>query len=268
MPLKTVEIEGKTYAEIADGKAIYVDDKGEETGYDGEELAARLTQVNGESATRRHELKEAKDKLQTFDGIQDPAAAIKALDTVKNIDDKKLIDAGKAEEVKAAAVAVVEERHDQVIKEKYEPLEAERDDYRKRLHKEMIGGRFARSKFIDEKMAVPVQMVQATFSKHFTIEDGEVVARDSAGTQVYSKSRPGEVADFDEALQIIVQNSPYRDQILKETKRPGPGPETPGRGKPPGGKTMTRTEADNLARDNPAEMAKRMADGYVVYDPN
>ena len=263
MPLKTVEIEDKTYAEIEDGKPIYVNEDGEETAYDAEELAAKLTQANGEITTRRDELKEANDKIATFDGIEDPAAALAALKTVKNLEDKQLVDAGEVEKVKSAAVAAVEERHATIIKERYEPLEAERDDYRDRLHREMLGGRFARSKFIDEKMSIPVQMVQATFSNHFTIENGEVVARDTAGNQVFSKQNPGEIADFDEALQLIVEASPYREQILK---RPAKHPLGPGKVKD-AAKTMSRKDADKLAQEDPPEMARRMADGWQVVDP-
>lgn len=137
--------------------------------------------------------------------------------------------------------------------------------YRDRLHKEMIGGRFARSKVIAEKMSVPSQMVQATFAGHFKIEDDEVIARDTAGNRIYPKANPGAIADLDEALLLIVEASPYKNQILK---RPGPGgPGSGARQINDASKTMSRKDADKLAMDDPAEMARRMADGWTVVDP-
>ena len=104
MPLKTIEVEGTTYAEVKDGKPVYVDADGAEALYDGESLAEHVTRLNGESATRRRELREAQEKLGAFDGIEDPEAARKALTTVKNLDDKKLVDAGEVDKVKEAAI--------------------------------------------------------------------------------------------------------------------------------------------------------------------
>ena len=268
MTLKTVEIEGTKYAALTDdGKPVYIGDDGAETGYDGETLAARLSEVNGESATRRRELKEANEKLKAFEGIEDPASAIKALDTVKSLDDKKLIEAGEVEKVKAEAIKATEGKWEALVKEKYEPVVAERDEYKDALYNEMIGSRFARSKFISEKMTVPVEMVQATFAGRFSIEDGKVVAKRIDGKEVYSKSSPGDVADFEEALEIIVTESAMKDHILRGTNKrgtgaPGSGPGAQNRGE----KTMTRAEADKLAGENPGEMAKRMADGYMVVD--
>ena len=267
MPLKTVEIEGVAYAEVKDGKAVYVDDKGEETAYDAEDLATKLTASNGENATRRHKIKELETQLGAFSGIEDADAARKALETIKGLDDKQLIDAGKANEVKAAAVQAIEEKYTNLIDTQYKPLEGERDTLRDALHREMIGGRFSRSQYITEKMAVPVQMVQATFGSHFTIEDDTVVARDAKGNQIYSKQRFGEPADFDEALEIIVETSPYREQILKGAGKRGSDAPGPGSGRHAAGdKVMNRADADKLVKENPGEMAKRMRDGWVVTD--
>lgn len=263
MALKTVEIEGKTYAELADdGKVLYVGEDGTETGYDGEALAAKVNELNGEAATRRREANEAKEKLATFEGIEDPEAAIKALETVKSLDDKKLIDAGEVDQVKAEAISATEQKWQTLISEKYEPLEAERDEYKASLHKEMIGGRFARSKFISEKMVVPVEMVQATFGTHFTIEDGKVKAKYTDGKEVYSKSNPGEVAEFDEALELIVQSSNMADYVLKGTGKKGTGAPGSGTGQP-GEKTMTVEQFEELPF---AERGKFLSEGGKLQD--
>ena len=264
MPLKVVEVEGTTYAEVKDGKPVYVGDDGAEALYDGEELAAHVTRLNGESATRRRELREAQEKLGAFDGIEDPEAARKALTTVKNLDDKKLVDAGEVDKVKEAAIQATKEQYENQIKQQYEPGLKERDDLKTALHKEMIGGRFARSAFISEKVAVPTQMVEATYGPHFSIEDGKVVAKDTAGNQIYSKSKPGEVADFEEALQILIDTSPFRDSILRGPNKNGSGAPGSGGGGAPGEKTITRAEYDTMMKNDPAGAHKFVADGGKV----
>ncbi|MUS05525.1 hypothetical protein DIP89_20780, partial [Acinetobacter baumannii] len=101
---------------------------------------ATIARLNNEVKTHR-EAKEAAEKaLKAFEGIEDPAAAKKALQTIQNLDDKKLVDAGEVEKVKAEAIKAVEE--------KYAPIVEQRDALEASLHKELIGGGFARSKYI------------------------------------------------------------------------------------------------------------------------
>lgn len=272
MPVKTVTVEDKTYAELnEDGNPVYTLEDGSEQGYNGEELAASLSQTKQEAARHRTALKDAHDKLKPFEGVEDIEAykteADKAIEKVKSFDAKDLVEAGKVEEIKQAAVSVIEERHAEWKKVEHDPLVTKVTDLEGRLHKEMIGGRFARSKFIEEKVAVPAPMVQAYFGTHFTIEEDKVVAKTEAGNPVYSKANPGEPAEFEEALQIIIESSPYKENILKGTGKNGTGAPGSGNNGLPGEKTMLRSEADKLAVSNPAEMSKRMADGWVVVDP-
>ena len=79
------------------------------------------------------------------------------------------------------------------------------------LHSEVIGGAFARSQFILDKMAIPADMVQAYFGKYVTYENGKVIAKDALGNQIFSRKVPGEAADFDEAIEQIVSNYPQKD---------------------------------------------------------
>ena len=102
-------------------------------------------------------------------------------------------------------------------------LTTERDAVQQQLHSELIGGGFARSKFIQDNIAVPVDMIQATFGKNFQIENGKVVAVGADGQKIYSRTRPGEIADFDEALETLVGGYQYKDSILKGSQSQGGG---------------------------------------------
>ena len=218
MPLKTVTVEGVTYAAVQDGKPVYTLADGSEVGYNGEELAIHVNKLNQENGGRRLAEKEATEKLKAFEGM-DAEAARKALSTVANLDGKTMVDAEQAEQAKQAAIqAVVGERD--AAKQETEKLKGA-------FANTMIGAQFAQSKFVQDKLIVPASMVAATFSRHFSVEDMDtsprLVAKGADGNPIYSRSTPGAVADFDEALETLVNAYPHRDEITKGAGKPGSG---------------------------------------------
>lgn len=216
MKLKTVVVDGKTYAEVNEqGLPLYVHDDGKEVAHDAAQTVATISRLNGEAKTNRERYEKAEATLKAFEGIDDPAAAKKAIETLKNFDDKKLVDAGEVEKIKTEAIKAVED--------KYAPIVQERDAFQAQLHNELIGGGFARSKYIQDNIAVPVDMIQAAFGKNFQIENGKVVAVGADGQKIYSRTRPGEIADFDEALETLVGGYQYKDSILKGSQAGGGG---------------------------------------------
>ncbi|WP_459591922.1 DUF6651 domain-containing protein, partial [Enterobacter asburiae] len=66
-------------------------------------------------------------------------------------------------------------------------------------------------------------MVQARFGEAFKLEGDQVVAYDKQGNKLFSRSNPGEVAEFDEALEILIDSYPYKDYILKGSNASGSG---------------------------------------------
>ncbi len=252
MKLKTVEIDGKTYAEVTDGKPVYMSD-GKEVAFDAPHTAATITRLNGEAKGHRERAEAAEKKLDAFSGIEDPEAAIDALRVVKNLDDKKLVDAGEVDRLKQAAIEATEA--------KFKPFVEKATKLEQALNAEMIGGSFARSKFIAENVAVPPDLIQAQFGSHFSVEDGKLIAKDANGSPIYSKERPGEPAGFDDAIQTLIEAYPHKDAILKGRQQNGAGakPAT-GAG---AGKTISRADFNSMA---PKQRAATMADGYTITD--
>lgn len=216
---------------------IHVGADGKESPFDGDATIATISRLNGEAKGHRERAEKAENSLKTFEGITDPAAAIKALSTVKNLDDKKLVDAGEVEKVKDEAI--------KSVRAEFEPVVAKAKDLESQLYNERIGGAFARSKFVTEKLAIPADMVQAAFGARFNIENGKVVATDSNGNAVFSRTKHGELADFDEALEILVDSYPGKASILKGSGASGGGANNGGSGAG-GKKTMTRAQFDAL----------------------
>ena len=232
---------------LQDGKPVYVHDDGKEVAFDAVATVATISRLNGEAKSHRERAEAAEGKLKGFEGIDDPAAAVKALAIVKNLDDKKLVDAGDVERVKLEAIKAVEEKYAPTVKRVTE-LETQ-------LHNEIVGGSFARSKTIADKFAIPADLVQARFGQHFKVEGGKMVAVDAQGNKVYSRARPGELADFDEALEVLVDQYPYKANILKGTGNSGGG-SGGGQGGQGGGKrTLTRAQFEALPAGERAKAA-------------
>ncbi|WP_426248248.1 DUF6651 domain-containing protein [Pseudomonas sp. TWR3-1-1] len=207
-------------AVLQDGKPVYVHDDGKEVAFDAPGTVATITRLNSEAKGHRERAENAEKAVKAFEGIDDPAAAKKALATVANLDAKTLVDAGEIETVKTEISKAFQLQLDEVTG-KAKTLEQQ-------LYAEKIGGSFSRSKFIADKLAVPADMVQATFGQNLKVEDGKVVAYDAQGQKIFSRARPGELADFDEAIETLVSQYPHRDHILKSSGANGGGAQNGG----------------------------------------
>jgi len=264
MKLKTLEVDGKTYAEVQDGKPVYLADDGKTIAFDAPTTVATISRLNGEAKSHREAKEAAEAKLKAFDGITDAEAARKALEITANLDSGQLVAAGKVDEIKAAAKKAAEDQVANAVKaanERVKELETNYNKIQSDLYGEKVGGAFSRSKFIADKVAVPSDLVQAMFGQRFKVEDGKIVGYDAAGNKLFSRSKPGEIADFDESLEMLVDSYANRDAILKGTGNSGSGTrESNGTG---GGKSMSRTAFEAL---DPGGKAKAMADKVALVD--
>ena len=85
----------------------------------------------------------------------------------------------------------------------------------------ILNGLFARSGFIKHRTKIPAEFIKAQFGRHFDIENGgNVVARYEDGMLVSSNATPGQPAEFEEALMLLIEASPFKDNILKEVMPP------------------------------------------------
>lgn len=129
------------------------------------------------------------------------------------------------------------------------------------LRSEQIGANFYRSKFIAEKLTLPADIIRASFANAFKLENGKVVAFDKNGNKIYSRTRPGEVADFDEALEVLIDAYPNRESITK--KAAATSGNSGGAGNThAGGRTVPRSAFEAL--DPGARMAHIRSGGTVI----
>lgn len=249
-----LKLDDSGHAVLLEGHPVYVHDDGKEIPFDAKAATVKIGTLTNEAKTNRERFEAAEGKLKGFDGIEDPEAARKALSTLKNLDDKKLVDAGEVERVKNEAIKAVED--------KYRPVAKKAETLEQRIYSLLVGNGFANSKFVAEKLSIPRDLVQARFGSQFKVEDDRIVAYDISGNKLYSRAKPGELADFDEAMEMIVDQYPYKDDILKGTGASGTGAK--GSSAAGGGsKTISRAQFDAMSHP---ERAARMKEGYKVVD--
>jgi hypothetical protein len=250
-----LKLDAAGHVEVQDGKPVYIHDDGSEHPFDAAATVATIKTRNAEAKTNRERAEAAEATLKTFAGIDDPAAALKAIETVKGYDSSKSKDADEFNRRLADS--------NKTWQEKLEAANKATGEVQQQLHGEIVGGNFARSKYIAEKLAVPVDMVQATFGKHFKVADGKLVAVDAAGNTLVSKANPGANATFDEALELLVGGYPHKESILKADNKSGSGaPVNQGGGKT-GTKTISRPTWDAL---DPVARAEHVKTGGTVTD--
>lgn len=252
-----LKLDAEGHVVLVDGMPVYTHADGKDIPFDAPAAAAKIHTLNGEAQGHREKFEAAEKKLKAFDGIEDAEAARKALNTVANIDASKLIAADKVEEIRVQAIKTSEAKwadREKQLTEQLKTSTASVDQLTGQIADANIGGSFARSKFIADKTAIPADLLQAQFGRAFKFEDGKVVGY-NGGSKIFSRQKPGEVADFEEAIEILIDAYPNKDHILKGRVGAGGGAGQGGGGGG-GDKKIARASFDQLSASEKAATAK------------
>ncbi len=236
--------------EMRDGNPVYIDAAGAELAL-GTDTVSRL---NGEAKDNRIRAEKAEASLKEFEGL-DAKAARTALDTVKDLKDGDLLKKGEVERVRLEISNTFQKQIDD--------LKAENGTLSGTIDSMSIGGHFKDSKWIADNIAVPRGMLQATFGKNFKREGDQIVAYDDAGNKIFSPTRGGELANFDEAMQKLVDGYADKDAILKGGNHRGTG-NGGGGGANGGGRIVRRAEFEAMSPADSAKTAAAMAKGELT----
>lgn len=219
------------HAVLVEGKPVYIDPDGKEVPLDPPSMYGKIIDLGKENKKRREDFEGVQAKLKLFDGVEDleawHAEAVKALETIKNFDEKDWLKAEKVEKLKADMKSAYEEQ-ERKLRDQFKNRETEfagllgkKED---QIRKLMVSNRFATSPYFsgtNPKTSLPPEIAETYFGQHFKVEEdkktGELrlVAYYRNGDPIYSRTNPGEFASFDEAMTTIWDQYPGRDRLVR-----------------------------------------------------
>ena len=132
---------------------VYVTKDGKEIPFDAAATMEKIKALNGESASRRIKIEELEKQIGSYEGV-DLEKARKALETVANLDDKKLIDAGEIEKLKEKYTTAFEQKEKAALDKhlsEMQRLNSEIEKGKQSIRNLIVTNHFSRSPYLREK---------------------------------------------------------------------------------------------------------------------
>jgi hypothetical protein len=255
-----LKLDDAGHAVLENGVPVYVMDDGKEVAIDGAKVHSTLGKIRDERDAAAGKASDLESELRAFGGTPEARkTASEKLKLALALDDKKLVEAGKVDEVVAERLKPFKAESDA----EKAALAAERDAIRNELKSAVVGKAFASTKAVEGTILTP-SIAEAMFGQHFDVENGAPVAYrvvNGKRERIYSRKDPAQVADFDEALSIQIQSHPDFGSWKKGTGSAGSG--APGGASGSNDKTVSRAQFEALP---PAAKLEHVRGGGVVAD--
>lgn len=248
MPWKYDE-DGNLQVQEVDGvkMPIWVDESEKESPFNADKAMKKIQDLNGEAKDRREKLEAAEAQLKVLENIdlgEDKklddwiGEATKALETVSNFKQSDFVKAEEVEKIKQS-VAQGKDKEMEALKKNLEVaienLKGEVSNKDAAFRKLMVERAIEGSNFLKKTIFgdVPEGAINM-FGRHFEVEIPEnggaprVVAKDTKGDKIYSSGKnPGELADVEEALEVLITSHPKKDNLLIDARKQGSGADGP-----------------------------------------
>jgi len=211
-------------------RPIYVSPEGKEIALDPVGMYGKILEMGKTEKELRGNTKRLETQLELFADIEDVPAwkedAVKAMETVKNFNDKEWMDVKKVEKLKEE----MKDAHGKQLSQVSESFSLKEGEFKETLSKKdgqirklMVSNKFATHELFsgkDPKTSLPPEIAETYFGKNFKVEEsdkGELILRAyyDNGDSVYSHENPGELADFHEAMHSVFDRYPGKDKLLK-----------------------------------------------------
>jgi len=220
---------------VEEGRPVYVHDDGSEIPFDADSAVSKISNLTEEKDRHFKKFQAVNERLEAFGELEpdeiiaklkeydkiDIQEARKAMETVANLDDGDLIKAGQVDTIKAEMRKAFQEKENEINNSWGKEITKVQDLVSTKnttIYELMVNSRFASSPTILEKTTLPPDIAANYFSKNFRVE-GEGIDAKVVGyinnERVFSKERPGEVAEFEEALSVVIDAYPMKDRILR-----------------------------------------------------
>lgn len=244
-----------------DGKIVYIDPQGQELPLDPVAMYNKISELGKTNQKDREKYTQLRDQFSIFEGVDDLAKwkeeADKAIETVKNFNDKDWMKADKVDQLKREMSDAYEDKLKQAkasfgeIENSYKSTIEKKDAQIRTL---LVSNKFANSVYFSgekRKANLLPDIAEAYFGHHFRVEENDktgkidVVAYHANGDQIISKINPGELADFDEAIGVIIDTHPQKDYFLRAA---------------PGGSGSSGGSGDDVGADELTKLEKQLAE--------
>ncbi len=243
------------YKKVEEGNGIEIDSDGNPMVFDDEKedekpfglnaihLFTKIPELQIEAKTYREAKEKAEASLTSFGELKadevaeklsrlelfgdlDPAKAKEALVLVADLKDVDKENAIKIERVKEGVVESYEAKIRGIDTSWGGKVSALQDTLNRKevaIRNLLIKGAFDRSVFIKERTVLPPDIAYDTFGKFFSVEEGEsgsinVFALDSKGEKIFSKAKPGDYAEPEEAIELIINAYSQKNSILRTSQ--------------------------------------------------
>lgn len=216
-------------------------DDAEPFGLDGIGLHSKVPSLQTESRDRKKALKAAKEELEKYTELEIDAEkypawkekADKALDVMQNLDDKKLIEANKVDEIKQQVRDELTAEKDRVEKQFKKLLQEKNDQVKQtssQIRELVVDNQFHSSKYIGDDLVITPKMARKIFGENFKVEtaDNKTMAVGYMDSEpIMSRSNVGQYASFDEALKQMIESDADRDAYIRVDSKKNKQPATP-----------------------------------------
>ena len=239
-----LKLDDKQQPVLKDGNPVWVDEAGSDVDLDVNDLFENLQAVTAESTKRKATIRKMEEKLASFKDIDDPETFLsEAKQARETLESLKAKDIEKAENIKKmkdewtkdsiAREAKLKDEHEKTLA----ALNAQIERKRKQLRQLLISNRFATSELFggtSPKTQMTADAAERLFGEYFLVEEDEdgKLPRIAAywGEDRPIETMPGRPADFDQALRIIWDKYPHKDNYSRAA--PPGGGSTGGAGGP------------------------------------
>lgn len=229
-----LKIDQETNAPIVEGtKVFFIDPDGKELALDPPSMYGKIIDLGKEAKKHREKAEQLNSVVSIFEGVDDIKAwkteAEKAIETVKNFNDKDWMAAEKVERLKKEMSDSYEQKLGQ-HKKSFEAAVGEKENVIKtkdqQIHKLLVSNSFSVHPLFGgpkPKTKLAPDLAEAYFSKHFRLEEDpktkelNLMAYQDPGRYekpIYSRENPGEIASFTESMNELWDRFPGKDMLM------------------------------------------------------
>lgn len=229
-------------AKLENGMPVYEYEDGSKAPFDAQSttdnLEDKVDKLTQEKDRHFKSANKAKDSLKVFKGI-DPEKAKDALETVKALKDKQLLDANGVKAIKAEMAENFEAEKRTLANDTAEKL-GEKDTtisaHKKAIFNLAVFSQFATSDYFngpDRKCIYTAQDAVKIWGHNFPVEvedDGSYTIKpvDDDGKPLLSQTEHGSPAKFDEAIEKLIGRRSDKADLLRDPNAASHGPASQG----------------------------------------